>query len=160
MCKTFSANKHKKTVKGNQIRCNLFLFVNCQITNPAFDSQTKDTLTTKVKNFGSSCSITQKFLDKVINTGIVEMVLKVAGAKEEAKLKRLGGGKKKRVIGIEKLDDANMAGRKEAEKCTLIVTEGDSAKSLAEAGLSEIGRDYYGVFPLRGKFLNVRDANN
>lgn len=52
-----------------------------------------------------------------------------------------------------------MAGRKGADKCTLIVTEGDSAKSLADAGLSEIGRDYYGVFPLRGKFLNVRDAN-
>ena len=23
-----------------------------------------------------------------------------------------------------------------------------------------IGRDYYGVFPLRGKLLNVRDANH
>lgn len=57
------------------------------------------------------------------------------------------------------MDDANQAGRKDAERCTLIVTEGDSAKSLADAGLSEIGRDYYGVFPLRGKFLNVRDAN-
>jgi len=98
-------------------------------------------------------------LDKLSETGIVDTVLKVAGAKEEAKLKRLGGTKKKRLLGIEKLDDANLAGRKESDKCTLIVTEGDSAKSLADAGLSEIGRDYYGVFPLRGKFLNVRDAN-
>jgi DNA topoisomerase-2 len=91
------------------------------------------------------------------DTGIVELVVKVASAKEEAKLKRLGGGKKKRVL-IDKLDDANNAGRKDAELCTLIVTEGDSAKTLADAGLAEIGRDYFGVFPLRGKFLNVRDA--
>jgi DNA topoisomerase-2 len=40
----------------------------------------------------------------------------------------------------------------------LIVTEGDSAKSLAMAGIEIVGRDRYGVFPLRGKLLNVRDA--
>jgi DNA topoisomerase-2 len=40
----------------------------------------------------------------------------------------------------------------------LIVTEGDSAKSLAMSGLSIVGRDFYGVFPLKGKPLNVRDA--
>lgn len=28
------------------------------------------------------------------------------------------------------------------------------------SGLSVIGRDYYGVFPLKGKLLNVREANN
>ena len=31
---------------------------------------------------------------------------------------------------------------------------------MAIAGLSEIGRDKYGVFPLRGKVLNVREANS
>ena len=45
-----------------------------------------------------------------------------------------------------------------AYRCTLILTEGDSAKTLAVAGLSVIGRDHYGVFPLRGKLLNVREA--
>jgi DNA topoisomerase-2 len=40
----------------------------------------------------------------------------------------------------------------------LILTEGDSAKALAVAGLSVVGRDRYGVFPLRGKLLNVRDV--
>lgn len=44
--------------------------------------------------------------------------------------------------------------------CTLILTEGDSAKSLAVAGLGVIGRDHYGVFPLRGKMLNVREATH
>merc|ERR1712000_718720 len=29
---------------------------------------------------------------------------------------------------------------------------------LAVAGLGVVGRDYFGVFPLRGKLLNVRDV--
>lgn len=28
------------------------------------------------------------------------------------------------------------------------------------AGLEVIGRDFYGVFPLKGKLLNVREASN
>ena len=50
-------------------------------------------------------------------------------------------------------------GTKNASKCTLILTEGDSAKSLAMAGIEVVGRDEYGCFPLRGKFLNVREAS-
>ena len=95
-------------------------------------------------------------------SGIIESIVSVAKAKEEAKLqKTLGPGKKKsKLIGIPKLEDANMAGTKHGEECTIILTEGDSAKSLALAGIEVIGRDHYGVFPLRGKFLNVREASN
>jgi DNA topoisomerase-2 len=60
---------------------------------------------------------------------------------------------------VPKLEDANLAGGPQASSCTLIVTEGDSAKALAVSGLSIVGRDRYGVFPLRGKVLNVRDAS-
>jgi len=63
-------------------------------------------------------------------------------------------------VGIPKLEDANNAGTRNAEQCTIILTEGDSAKSLALAGIEVVGRDKYGVFPLRGKFLNVREASN
>lgn len=44
--------------------------------------------------------------------------------------------------------------------CTLIITEGDSAKALAMAGLSQskLGMTNFGVFPLRGKVLNVRTS--
>ena len=39
-------------------------------------------------------------------------------------------------------------------------THSISAKALAVAGVSKVdkNRDYHGIFPLRGKFLNVRDA--
>lgn len=63
------------------------------------------------------------------------------------------------MTGIPKLDDANYAGTAKSKDCTLIITEGDSAKSLAMSGIAVVGRDYYGVFPLRGKLLNVRDAS-
>lgn len=58
------------------------------------------------------------------------------------------------------MDDANDAGSKNSIDCTLILTEGDSAKTLAVSGLSVVGRDRYGVFPLRGKLLNVREASH
>jgi len=59
-----------------------------------------------------------------------------------------------------KLSDANNAGTKHGKDCTLILTEGDSAKALAVAGLGVVGRDNFGVFPLRGKLLNVREAKH
>lgn len=58
------------------------------------------------------------------------------------------------------MDDANDAGSRNSMQCTLILTEGDSAKTLAVSGLSVVGRDRFGVFPLRGKLLNVRDASH
>jgi DNA topoisomerase II len=87
----------------------LWLFVNCQIENPSFDSQTKETLTTKPVNFGSTCTLSDKFLKEVLASGIIESIVSVAKAKEEAKLaKTLGPGKKKsKLLGIPKLEDAN-----------------------------------------------------
>jgi DNA topoisomerase-2 len=69
-------------------------------------------------------------------------------------------GKKKSVIkGIPKLDDANWAGTAKSNECTLILTEGDSAKTMVVAGLSQVGRDKYGIFPLKGKLMNVKDTS-
>merc|ERR1719336_2683338 len=94
--------------------------------------------------------------------GVVDMILDWAKAKQQVAMgKQLKGGTKNqtRVLGIPKLEDANWAGGKDSQQCTLILTEGDSAKALAVAGLAVVGRDRYGVFPLKGKVLNVRDAN-
>ena len=74
--------------------------------------------------------------------------------------KKCQKSKHSKIRGIPKLDDANDAGSRNSKQCTLILTEGDSAKTLAVSGLSVVGRDHYGVFPLRGKLLNVRDASH
>ena len=96
----------------------------------------------------------------MVKTGVVESVLEFAAKKQRKELKKTDGTKRGRLVGIPKLDDANEAGGRNSDKCTLILTEGDSAKALAIAGLSVVGRDHYGVFPLRGKLLNVRDAKH
>lgn len=147
-------------VKPQQIKSQIWVFINCKIVNPSFDSQTKENMTLKASKFGTKYDLQPTFLRKVINSGITENIMAFARAKQSLQLKKTDGTKRSRLSGIAKLDDANNAGTKNAEKCTLILTEGDSAKALAISGLGVVGRDNYGVFPLRGKLLNVRDASH
>lgn len=55
-------NKKKLVIKPHQIKQHLWIFVNALIENPAFDSQTKETLNTKASDFGSTVELTDKFL--------------------------------------------------------------------------------------------------
>lgn len=160
---TDAIKKKKKDaiVKPNTIKQNLFIFIKSFIVNPNFDSQTKETLTSPVKKFGSDCVLPDAFIKKFLKTAVFERVMSTLEVSENKELSKTDGTKKKRLTGIAKLDDANKAGTKDSIKCTLILTEGDSAKSMALSGLSAIkdGRDYYGIFPLRGKLINVREAS-
>jgi len=153
--------KKEKDIKVTPalVKENLIFLINSVIINPAFSSQTKDTLTSKVDKFGSKFEPSQAFMKKLAKCGIVEQVIELAKFKENAGLKKTDGKKQVKISGIPKLEDANKAGTKDSSKCTLILTEGDSAKATAMAGLGIIGRDYYGVFPLKGKLLNVREAS-
>ena len=155
------------TITHGLIRRNLFISCNALIENPTFDSQMKESLTSNPNSFGSSCNLSKKFLSDILvdeeqgGPGIVEEVVRVARGRQQANLlKQVGGGNKSRrqLLAIPKLEDAHLAGSDQGSSCTLILTEGDSAKALAVAGLEVIGRETYGVFPLRGKFLNVRHA--
>lgn len=149
------------------IRRNLFVSCNALVENPTFDSQMKEHLTSNPNSFGSTFVLTEKFLNELVQAeedggpGIVEEVIRVAKGRQQANLfKQIGGKKSKRqLLSIPKLEDAHNAGCDESSDCTLILTEGDSAKALAVAGLEVIGRDGFGVFPLKGKFLNVRQAS-
>ena len=152
-------NKGEAEIKPNQIKNHLAIFVNCLVENPTFDSQTKEHMTIKPSTF-SDVKLSDKFLKSVEKSGVVDSIMSYAKFKQGQALKRMGGTKKTKLTGITKLDDANNAGTAKSKDCTLIITEGDSAKSLAVSGLSVVGRDYYGVFPLKGKLLNVRDATH
>lgn len=151
-------------VKASQVKHSLWVFVNALIVNPSFDSQTKETLTTRASKFGPDAYkpvVSDKFMKRVLKCGVVDEVLHFARSKQLRSMQRkMGGAKKSKLLGIPKLDDANLAGGRKSQECTLILTEGDSAKALAVAGLSVVGRNKYGVFPLKGKLLNVRDASN
>jgi DNA topoisomerase-2 len=148
--------KKKKTIKPQHIKENLFIFVKSTIENPTFDSQTKETLTTLVAKFGSKCELSEKFYEKLYKSGIIELALSATDVVEQKKLVKTDGKKVNKII-VPKLDDANLAGTKDSKDCTLILTEGDSAKTMAISGLSVVGRDKYGVYPLKGKIINVKD---
>ncbi|KAL3807608.1 hypothetical protein ACHAXA_002546 [Cyclostephanos tholiformis] len=152
-------NKGEAEIKTNQIKNHLAIFVNCLVENPTFDSQTKENMTIKPSTF-ASVKLSDKFMKSIEKSGVVDSIMSYAKFKQNQALKRMGGTKKTKLTGITKLDDANNAGTARSRDCTLIITEGDSAKSLAVSGLSVVGRDYYGVFPLKGKLLNVRDATH
>jgi len=147
-------------LKNSHVKNHIFLFVNCLIENPAFGSQTKESMTTKPAKFGSKCQLSEGFLKKYLKTGIENNVVAWAKFRQSRQLKKQDGKKVAKVLGVPKLDDANDAGGKNSRYCTLILTEGDSAKALAVSGLSVVGRNRYGVFPLKGKLLNVRDASH
>lgn len=148
--------KKKVDVKPAVIKEQLMLFLRCDIENPAFDSQTKDFMTTAMSNFGSTCSVTDKFIEKIAKMGVMEAACALTEVKETKAAKKTDGSKTKNVRGIPKLIDANLAGTAKSRECTIIFCEGDSAKAGIVSGLSKSDRDIIGVYPMRGKLLNVR----
>ena len=148
--------KKKIDVKPNTIKEQLFLFVRCVIENPSFDSQTKDYMNTPVSSFGSSCEISDKFIEKAAKLGIMDAACALTEVKTTKNIKKQDGVKSKSVRGIPKLVDANDAGGPNSNKCVLILCEGDSAKAGIMSGLSTTDRNTIGVYPLRGKLFNVR----
>ncbi len=163
LCRRIADYINRKHVELNvtaaNVKSHLSIFINCLIENPAFDSQMKEYLSSKPPTFGSQCILSERFSKQVIaSSGIVDRVVDWAQSKQRKELVNKVSTKRKNIVNIPKLEDANLAGGVNSHKCTLILTEGDSAKALAVAGLAVVKRDQYGVFPLRGKFLNVRDA--
>lgn len=133
-------------------------FVNATIVNPSFDTQTKEALTTPADRFGSTPSLSSKFVEQLGKIGLLKEAQMLLEAKTAKDAKKTDGKKKSMVRGIPKLEDALWAGTAKSGDCTLILTEGDSAASTAISGLKVVGRERYGVFPLKGKILNVKDA--
>jgi DNA topoisomerase-2 len=149
----------KIKLKPQQVKNAFTIFVKATLENPTFSSQVKSECTSKSPDFGSKFELPKTFVKNALKTGIADELLALSKFKEMKELKKTDGARKSKITGIPKLDDANKAGTAQSGKCTLIVTEGDSAKTLAVAGLSVVGRDHYGVFPLRGKCKNVRDSS-
>lgn len=146
-------------LRPSLVKDSLTVVVCCHVVNPTFSSQTKDCLTLPSKDFGSSFEIPEKFFNKIMKMGIVDHIGDLLKNKESSVMKDSDGKKASIVKGIPKLSDAKFAGTKKSGDCFLIVTEGDSALTMALSATSVIGRDKFGAFPLRGKLLNVRDSS-
>ena len=152
----FIDKKKKVKVNPNSIKEQLILFLRCDVENPAFDSQTKDYMNTPSSKFGSKCDVTDKFIEKVAKMGVMDAACALTEVKENKAAKKNDGIKTKSIRGIPKLTDANWAGTDKSRDCIIIFCEGDSAKAGIISGLSSEDRNTIGVYPLKGKLLNVR----
>jgi len=151
------AKKKKVDIKPGQLKNSVVLFINSTIVNPSFDSQSKEFLTTPATEFGSRPEYSGKLVETLGKLGLLEEAKFLLEAKSLRETKKTDGKKRSTIRGMTKLEDALLAGTAKSKECTLILTEGDSAATSAISGLKEVGREKWGVFPLRGKLLNVRD---
>lgn len=136
-------------------------FINCNLSNPRFTSQEKN----KLSSPKPKTQFEQKYVNSILKWNIIEDIKDVIKSKDLSVLKKTekGRGFKK----IEGYDPAIKAGGKESKDCCLILTEGMSARSFAIFAISsnikvfeKSSRNYFGVFPLRGKLLNCMNASN
>ena len=148
----------KKKVKVNaaSIKEQLILFLRCDVVNPSFDSQTKDFMNTPPAKFGSSCVVSDSFIEKVAKMGVMDLACSLTEAKENKAAKKTDGQKTKTIRGIANFIDANNSGTVDSKNCILILCEGLSALSGIVSGLSSDDRNTIGIYPLKGKLLNVR----
>jgi DNA topoisomerase-2 len=135
--------------------------VRAGVPAPTFASQTKEELTTPAKALGLKPP-PPAFGRALERAGMVGAVRAGCEAAADSALAASGAKATKRkstaVPRIPKYDPAPAAGRRGGPPCTLILTEGDSAKALAVAGLAAVGRERFGLMALRGKLLNARAA--
>lgn len=134
------------------------IFVNAWLPNPEFGNQSKTKLLAPPLSF----KLEPRHINTLMKWSFVEKMNELIKDKEYLSLKKTE--KKSRSFKrIEGLDPANLAGGKHSTECTLILCEGLSAKTYATIGINvgfggKKGRNYFGIYPLRGKCLNVRNA--
>ena len=152
----FFMKKHKVDIRPGELKNHMFLFLDSTIINPSFSSQTKEKLITEIKDFGSTFEITNKLIQSIIKSEIVNSILDWIQQKksaEESKLQR-DLNKKLDKIKVEKLIDAK---GKDRWKYSVGLFEGDSAISAFRKYRDP---QTMGAFALKGKFVNVSEMTN
>lgn len=149
----------KAGIQTKDLKPHFMIFVSAWVPNPEFSSQSKSRLVSPPIPF----QLPPKCVPTIMKWRFVEKINDLIRAKELVTLRKTE--KKTRTFKpIEGLDPANLAGTKKSSECTLILCEGLSAKTYATKGIAtgwnqKKGRDYFGIYPLRGKLLNVRNAS-
>ena len=135
------------------------IFIDCKVVNPEFSSQSKTYLSAP----NVTTKVDKKKINQLYKWSVMEDIQDIIKGKELLSLKK-NERKKKSFRKIDGFDPANNAGGKQSRECVLILCEGLSAKTYAVSGIQEgidgkKGRDWFGIYPLRGKLLNVRNAS-
>lgn len=142
-----NANKLQQILKEH-----VTLVIKATVNNPVFTSQTKEVLATTISKLGFDYSVSASLSKKLLSSNLTSIIEKTMEKKDDKGVNKAIRNKTGSIADYEK---ATKLGGK--EPCTLWITEGKSAKALVVAGFSVIGREKNGVYPLRGKPLNVHD---
>jgi len=135
------------------------IFIVSTVIRPEFDGQEKN----KLEYGDLDIVVKPSVFTNIKKWDVMQKIEELINFKDMKALKKIE--RKKGVkIKVEKLNDANNAGKKDSHKCALILCEGDSAGTYIVTGINEgvcgvSGRDWIGIFPLRGKLLNTRNSS-
>lgn len=151
--------KDKQVISIKDVKPYFSIFIVSTLSNPKFTNQSK----TKLTSPSIQTEVEQKHINKMLKWSFMESIKNFLKNKEMSSLKKNDSKKGKFQI-VEGLDPANKAGGKSSKDCTLILCEGLSAKTYAVLGIQvgydgKKGRDWFGIYPLKGKILNVRNAS-
>lgn len=142
-----------KNITLREIKPQLSFVLNVQVVDPHWSDQMK----TGLKFPDVKIALPDSVVRKMLNWDLVKRLCMTS----EAKVLAQTDGKKRKHLKIVNLQDANYAGTKKGSECSLYVVEGLSASGYAELFRDNLGgKDYIGTYPLRGKLLNVMNANN
>ena len=152
----FFMKKHKVDIKPSELKNHMTLFLNSTVINPSFSSQTKEKLITEIKDFGFTYEVSNKIIQQILKSEIVNSILDWIQQKKNAEDNKLQRelNKKLSKIKVDKLIDAK---GKDRWKCSLALFEGDSASGAFRKYRTP---ETMGAFSLRGKFINVSEISN
>jgi DNA topoisomerase II len=151
-----SKNKNPK-ININDVKQFFKLFIVSTVIRPEFDGQDKN----RLESPNVEANVKKTHINSILKWSVIENIENIIRMKEMNVLKKIET--KKRKVKIEGLDHANNSGGKFSNKCSLFICEGLSAKTYVVAGINKgvydkKGRDWFGILPVTGKLLNVRNA--
>lgn len=132
------------------------VFININVSNPSYDSQTKDTLTTPIEKFAKDeklkWEVNEKFLNKIIKSEIVSLVRdwykQKTAAEDEKALRKINRETNK---GLKRPDKYITCSSRKKNDRQLWIFEGDSAKAGFRGGRNP---DIQAGYTMRGVPLN------
>ena len=150
-------SKSSPKININDVKQFFRLFIVSNVIRPEFDGQEKN----KLESPAVKAVVKKNQINYICKWSVMEKIEDVIRAKEMIVLRKVE--RKKKNVKIEGLDPANNAGGKHSHLCSLFICEGLSAKTYVVAGINtgvygKAGRDWFGVLPVTGKVLNVRNA--
>ncbi len=140
----------------DDVKQHVSVILNCRLPDPKYNSQSK----TRLENPRPHIHIDKSIMKTVEKWSLIDRLRAALDAKIMNKLKKTNGSRSKHLAILDG-EDANDAGTDKSNDCILYLVEGKSASSYPKARISYSagGKDLAGWFPLRGKFLNVRNLS-